>query len=797
MSPLGTADFIALSAGPETLTGCGSKITRLSRARAAGFNVPDGIAISHGWLTRHGPSGPSIEAISDLLQALDAIGVGEDDLLAVRSSAADEDGEHSSSAGLYLTTLRVARTDLPVALKACLLAASSTSVSAYRARMAGSGPSRISILVQRFVEADAAGVVFSKDPLRPDGGPIVEACAGTAENLVAGITAPSRWRHERGRGMVASEAQGAGQFVADQEIERVADLAREAERTFGFPVDVEWAIGGGHLYLLQIRPITARPRKAEHFQPQAIKGLFSRALVQDLWSDRTSAFAATLMFEELQNIYTIKRQLRLLGLHDVAAVPAIHFFDGYAYVSSTAIAMIAQLLPKSLRVPEIAESFPEALRPGLKQMPWDWKRSLRALLRSPLLLTDPAAVPFLTAAVLRRRLATMKAELEAVPVSAYSQASSAFYQAELERLVQHLAAHQQRNESGYGLSIAAVWFYVNVARSCGGLQLLDGMSAMRDAPANATFSQQWEMAALRSELAPVTRESALNSQRFREFLERYRFRAFQRDPIAPRWDEQPESVLDLVLRAQPRPRDHQTSATSAPVVARLILRPIGAIARHFLALREDLRSGLDAVFYRIRRLLMAMAQHEPFLPISKVQNGIFHMSLGEVRATLAQGHLASDLAQTVARRAEVHRRHADCPFYITVDESGARPLYGASAGAVWTGVGVSPGVAVGPARVIRGPEDFGRVRTGDVLIARNTDPGWTALFASASGIVVEIGGILNHCAIVAREFGVPAVVGLSNACTTISDGQRVRVDGSLGFVEILPDLNGPDSAPIE
>jgi pyruvate,water dikinase len=103
-----------------------------------------------------------------------------------------------------------------------------------------------------------------------------------------------------------------------------------------------------------------------------------------------------------------------------------------------------------------------------------------------------------------------------------------------------------------------------------------------------------------------------------------------------------------------------------------------------------------------------------------------------------------------------------------------------------SGVAASPGVARGRATVVYGPEDFHKVRNGDILVAYNTDPGWTPLFLKVAGVVVEMGGVLNHCAIVAREYGIPAVVGVAGITKRVADGDTVTVNGYLGVVDTAP-----------
>lgn len=105
--------------------------------------------------------------------------------------------------------------------------------------------------------------------------------------------------------------------------------------------------------------------------------------------------------------------------------------------------------------------------------------------------------------------------------------------------------------------------------------------------------------------------------------------------------------------------------------------------------------------------------------------------------------------------------------------------------ALLTGTGASPGKATGVARVIAGPEEFARVKPGDILVCASSNPSWVLLFGIIRGLVTNTGGVLSHAAVVAREFGVPAVVGTGEATRRISDGQTVEVDGTAGEVRIL------------
>lgn len=108
------------------------------------------------------------------------------------------------------------------------------------------------------------------------------------------------------------------------------------------------------------------------------------------------------------------------------------------------------------------------------------------------------------------------------------------------------------------------------------------------------------------------------------------------------------------------------------------------------------------------------------------------------------------------------------------------------------GTAASAGTAQGAARIIHGPDDFGRFQLGDVLVCRTTDPAWTPLFGMAAAVVTESGGMLSHAAIVAREFGIPAVVGVRDAMTLLADGTSVTINGSLGTVAVAADAESAE-----
>jgi len=222
---------------------------------------------------------------------------------------------------------------------------------------------------------------------------------------------------------------------------------------------------------------------------------------------------------------------------------------------------------------------------------------------------------------------------------------------------------------------------------------------------------------------------------------------------------------------------------AAPVLYILV-----RMTKSFLALREDLRFALDRVFYRIRKLLLAINSSGLLKDLQKIENGIFFLKLNELRSVLMRNKDLNDLLPRIENRMKGYfeDQNFSPPYYVMHDgQSTVALTQSATGNKTFECTAASPGVAEGKAKIIRDHRDFNKLQKGEILIAYNTDPGWTPLFISAAGVAVEMGGILNHCAIVAREYGVPAVVGLEGITRKIKDGQFVRVDGINGTLSIL------------
>jgi pyruvate,water dikinase len=205
-----------------------------------------------------------------------------------------------------------------------------------------------------------------------------------------------------------------------------------------------------------------------------------------------------------------------------------------------------------------------------------------------------------------------------------------------------------------------------------------------------------------------------------------------------------------------------------------LLRPLIKLTRKFLDLREEQRFLLDKVLYQIRLSLLALGRS------SGLDEKILFLKNSEIQQ-LMNGTFAENEIKKVA--AERQRRFLE-PFDVNTFYIDGRPENDFDMeGKVFQGIGTSPGKVSGRARIVKDPTRI-QLNSGEIIVAENTDPGWTPILSTVNGMVIEEGGLLNHCSIVARELGIPAVVGVRRATGIIPEGARITIDGGMGLVRI-------------
>jgi len=295
----------------------------------------------------------------------------------------------------------------------------------------------------------------------------------------------------------------------------------------------------------------------------------------------------------------------------------------------------------------------------------------------------------------------------------------------------------------------------------------------------------------------------MKSEKWRVFLAEHGHRSFSIDIAAPTFAEEPAQIRTLLgVTEDERGMTNDGSASSSFVpqsgpsawFKKAIFGYTLALARRYLALREDQRYYWQKSLAAARRLYLMLAERLRADSVIAERNAVFYATHQELaayfQAKLSKGELADRIT---ARQAEwhVYQREfeqspsASYPAFLRDDIPLPRVGAGSPRPACWRGRAISPGIARGVARVVPSAGALPRVQRGDILIAPATDPAWTPVFARLAGLVVERGGVLSHSAVVAREYHIPAVAGIANIVAEIQEGEVIEVDGSRGIVSIV------------
>lgn len=281
------------------------------------------------------------------------------------------------------------------------------------------------------------------------------------------------------------------------------------------------------------------------------------------------------------------------------------------------------------------------------------------------------------------------------------------------------------------------------------------------------------------------------------------------DVTRPRWREDASTLLPAIdshIRSV-QPGEHrekfaqgarEAEAAARDLVARLRAQPFGwfkaklmtrllTVFRNMMGLREHPKYALMQQFGHIREALLEEARQLVYAGVLRREDDVFYFTLAEL-LELTRGTPMADLDQLLDQRKRDYERYCSLtpPRLMTSEGeiiTGRRKQQDAPEGAL-LGTPVSAGIVEGIARVVLRPEEA-KLNKGEILIAPFTDPGWTPLFHSAVGLVMEVGGLMTHGAVVAREYGLPAVVGIDGATERIKDGDYIRLDGTRGFVLVL------------
>lgn len=762
--------------------------------------------------------------------------LGEQTACAVRSSATAEDLPTASFAGQQDSYLNViGPTAIVRHVRRCWASLFTERAVTYRLRNGVDQRTvRMAVIVQRLVLPDAAGVLFTADPVSGNRKvATVEATFGLGEALVSGLVPADRYTVREGqvvartpalkqRAVVASPGGGTQEravepqrqerpSLTDEQAVRLVQLGRRIEAHLGHPQDIEWCLVDDGFHIVQSRPITT---------------LFPIPVTGD------DAFHVYVSVGHQQMMTDPMRPLGL-SLFQLTALPPMHAAGGRLFVEVTQglaapasraglLAMLGRsdpLIRDALQTlldrGDITPAQPDPVHGGPPAGGPPAGAPPEPIEADPTIVTELIERNEASLAALRRDIQgrTGPALLELILADI----------AELKRLLfdpRGMQVIMAGMEAGWWLNdrlrewLGETGAADTLTRSVPhnvtsemGLALLDVADAIRPHPAVVELLQHVEDDDFLDQLGRVEGGGAAR-RALEAFLDRYGMRCVgEIDITRPRWRERPSTLVPVILgdvrhfeageakrrfeqgrgAAQQKEQDVLERLRALPDgirVAEETKRMIDRV-RTFSGYREHPKYVMISRYFVYKQALLAEADRLVAAGVLRERDDLFHLTFQELQDVLRTRRVDDRL---IAERKEAFRLHRALtpPRVLTSDGElldGAYRRDDIPTGSL-AGLAVSAGIVEGRARVVVDLADAD-LDPGDILVTAHTDPSWSPLFVSIAGLVTEVGGLMTHGAVIAREYGLPAVVGVQHATRLIRDGQRIRLHATAGYVELL------------
>ena len=735
----------------------GSKAAALATLWQAGFPVPDGTVLTTRALEMLGASeatdagAASGEAADEpiptaLRAALDVLGERYGTTpVAVRSSALAEDRPDATFAGQYETVLDVrGPAAIEAAVRRCWDSLRSPEASAYRQHAQDAGPQAMAVLIEPMVAAEVAGVALGADPLTGDRSrALISAVRGLAAPLVSGHAEAEDWE-VTGAGATCRRADPSV-LTRDQAAD-VAALLRRVEHLMGAPQDMEWAIADGEVLILQARPMTALPARVAWPAPR--RGVWLRTIRLGEWLPEplTPLFESWLL-ERMEERFRLRQQ----DQGGFTAPRPLHVsVNGWYFHSPIGSGRQTLLFGGMLRRPRlaIATICASRLAPVADRL---FFRDAAARWQHDVLVPYQRAV-----ATCEQRMASASA-------------------AELAQMVDQLADLAGEFFWSFTLCGGAAWrFEIALARY--------HRRHLKD-----KVSQSYQVLLGGLGFPGTSQHSVHSLDWFRETIGELPSAARGPQQAAARHEEAASSrraaEADCRAALAPRPR------------LQLRFAALLALAQRYAAIRAEQAAWFTLAWPVLRQCALRLGAMMASDGVLDVADDVFFITRAELDAYLAGRSPGSLAARARDRRAawEGQRRLTPPPRLgrpplllakvLLSSPKVARPAKVASPGAL-RGTPASPGSASGPVRVLRDPADVQAVLAGDVLVVSAAVPALTPVFDRIAALCVDGSSVAAHASLVAREYGIPAVIGLGDATSRLTDNMWVFVDGTAGVIDV-------------
>lgn len=825
----------------------GGKATALSKMEMVIDNIPEWFVVTY---TAFDVKNKCIidEAKKEIENSLKEF--PEDEYFAVRSSAGNEDSAENSFAGQFDTFLYVKKSDVIEKVLQVYMSAFSDRIETYRKENKIEEITIPSVIVQKMVKSDIAGVAFGANPVNSNvKETVVTAVFGLGSGLVDGIATADTYTIKDGKieksiakkdychvfedGMVVQKEVEKSlkekQILTDEQILQVKDLVKEASEYFGRFQDIEWAYEGEQLYLLQSRPITTLGNNKD-----GKINVFDNSNIVESYGGITTPLTFSFIRMVYENVYIelckiFKVKQEKIEMNSQMFKNMLALIDGRVYYNLYGWYGLLSMFPglgNNKKFMEQMMGVKESLPDDLFPVPQATFKDKIGLLNTGLGLAKGF---FKIRNMTEKFYERLNEALEDKDIDNMDLYELHDYYYELEKKLLHKWDAPLVND------FLAMIFYGNLKQQCRNIFNEEGDLIHNDLLCSEGGIISSEPAKRIKEMAKVVKdddkllellenEDVLYIQKelpkykefnkmLNEYLDKFSDRCLQElklETLTLR--DNPSSLYASIATFAKRIKntnmeeiDERTNRINAEkkVKEKLRFKPIERAkfdfilkqARYTVKNRENLRFERTLLFGRVRKLFLRIGFILASMNVIEEKRDIFYLEVDEILFYIDGKSTTNNLKDLIRIRKQQYLEYNDTMpderFYsygaVNIGNTFKREEKKKNtkkAELELKGIGASPGKVTGKVRIIKNPTNA-KLEQGEILVAEYTDPGWIMLFPAASGILVERGSLLSHSAIVSRELGIPAVVGVTGLIDSLEDGDEVELDGTTGKIRKL------------
>ena len=748
--------------------------------------IVGGKAYNLNILTKNGIPVPKWFVVTSTEESFE---VREDKLYAVRSSAVGEDGSGNSFAGQMESFLYVKAEDIKARIQDVINSANSDRIRFYREQNGLSNEDiKVGVIVQEMINSDTSGVAFSSNPITGKRGEIViSSVFGLGEGLVSGELNADTYSVVRGKitkniaqkqyKIVFDKEKGSGtkqvenehpssSSLTDEQINEIANEVEKIVEIYGKPQDIEWAYESGKLYILQARPITTLENIPDKSEQEII---WDNSNIIESYSGVTTP----LTFSFIKDVYTevYKQFLLIMGVErevideNSEIFQMLGLIEGRVYYNLLNWYRLLKLMPGY----EINARFMESMmgvKQKLNQVPKVKQSKKNKYLR----------------------LATL---IKSLIVNLFNLPK------DIEKFYEHINTTLSPYENGK----------------------LDGKTSNELVEIyfelESKLMKKWQAPLVSTE--PIKRIKLISNKicngknaekDIEEFIQKFGNRCIGELKLETITYKQDPSLLKFIINSYVKQgiidlekeqiREQEIRQNAEKIVKEQIKNPFFSFilknARLRVKNRENLRFERTRLFGLVREIFLELGKNFAYENIIENQRDIFYLTKEEIFNYVRGTSVDVDLKTLIKNRKiefqNFETKHPADRFstYGTVYKANdytSRETKTAEKGDL-SGIGACAGIVSAKVKIVKSVVQSEGLE-GCIMVAERTDPGWVPLFPISKGILVERGSILSHSAIVAREMGIPAIVGINNLLSTLKDGDEVEMDGSAGTIRIIKD----------